>query len=78
LPQVQYKPTPRPKNSLPPLPLLPPQPNITLNQPHLPHYLPFQSLILHLNQPFHVTQTKANYHLLLNLHGRPFTAQPQP
>ncbi|WP_404828568.1 transcriptional repressor, partial [Staphylococcus auricularis] len=34
--------------------------------------------MLHINQPFHLTQTKPNYHLLLNLHPPPFTPQPQP
>ncbi|WP_145422186.1 30S ribosomal protein S9, partial [Staphylococcus hominis] len=61
-----------------PVPLLPSQDNITLNHHDVPQYLPFQSLILHLNQPFHLTQTKPNYHLLLNVYAPGFTPQPQP
>ena len=40
-------------------------------------YLPFESLILDLSQPFAVTETAGNYDVLVNVHGGGFTGQAQ-
>ena len=51
--------------------------NITVNERDVREYLPFESLILDLNQPFDVTETKGNYDVLVNVHGGGFTGQAQ-
>ena len=50
---------------------------ITVNERDVRDYLPFESLILDLNQPFDVTETKGNYDVLVNVHGGGFTGQAQ-
>src|SRR5699024_6478165 len=40
-------------------------------------YLPFESLILDLNQPFAVTETEDNYDVLVNVKGGGITGQAQ-
>ena len=58
--------------------LVPGEGNITVNERDVREYLPFESsLILDLNQPFDVTETKGNYDVLVNVHGGGFTGQAQ-
>ena len=59
--QVEYKGTGRRKNSVARVRLVPGEGNITVNERDVRDYLPFESLILDLNQPFDVTETKGNY-----------------
>ena len=61
LAQVEYKGTGRRKNSVARVRLVPGEGNITVNERDVRDYLPFESLILDLNQPFDVTETKGNY-----------------
>ena len=58
--QVEYKGTGRRKNSVARVRLVPGEGNITVNHTDVRSYLPFESLILDLNQPFDVTETKGN------------------
>ncbi|MDU3084047.1 MAG: 30S ribosomal protein S9 [Staphylococcus epidermidis] len=67
--QVEYKGTGRRKNSVARVRLVPGEGNITVNERDVRDYLPFESLILDLNQPFDVTETKGNYDVLVNVHG---------
>ena len=75
--QVEYKGTGRRKNSVARVRLVPGEGNITVNERDVRDYLPFESLILDLNQPFDVTETKGNYDVLVNVHGGGFTGQAQ-
>src|SRR5699024_12205139 len=77
LAQVEYKGTGRRKNSVARVRLVPGEGNITVNHTDVRSYLPFESLILDLNQPFDVTETKGNYDVLVNVHGGGFTGQEQ-
>lgn len=69
--------TGRRKNSVARVRLVPGEGNITVNERDVREYLPFESLILDLNQPFDVTETKGNYDVLVNVHGGGFTGQAQ-
>ena len=73
--QVEYKGTGRRKNSVARVRLVPGEGNITVNDRDVREYLPFESLILDLNQPFDVTETKGNYDVLVNVHGGGYTGQ---
>ena len=75
--QVEYRGTGRRKNSVARVRLVPGEGNITVNERDVREYLPFESLILDLNQPFDVTETKGNYDVLVNVHGGGFTGQAQ-
>ncbi len=77
LAQVEYRGTGRRKNSVARVRLVPGEGNITVNNRDVREYLPFESLILDLNQPFDVTETKGNYDVLVNVHGGGFTGQAQ-
>lgn len=68
LAQVEYRGTGRRKNSVARVRLVPGEGNITVNNRDVREYLPFESLILDLNQPFDVTETKGNYDVLVNVH----------
>lgn len=72
LAQVEYRGTGRRKNSVARVRLVPGEGNITVNNRDVREYLPFESLILDLNQPFDVTETKGNYDVLVNVHGGGF------
>ncbi len=61
LAQVEYRGTGRRKNSVARVRLVPGEGNITVNNRDVREYLPLESLILDLNQPFDVTETKGNY-----------------
>ena len=67
LAQVEYRGTGRRKNSVARVRLVPGEGNITVNNRDVREYLPFESLILDLNQPFDVTETKGNYDVLVNV-----------
>ena len=53
--QVEYQGTGRRKHSVARVRLVPGEGNITINKRDVRDYLPFESLILDLNQPFEVT-----------------------
>lgn len=75
--QVEYKGTGRRKNSVARVRLVPGEGNMTVNGRDVRDYLPFESLILDINQAFDVTETKGNYDVLVNVHGGGFTGQAQ-
>lgn len=75
LAQVEYRGTGRRKNSVARVRLVPGEGNITVNNRDVREYLPFESLILDLNQPFDVTETKGNYDVLVNVHGGGLSGQ---
>ena len=75
--QVEYQGTGRRKHSVARVRLVPGEGNITINKRDVRDYLPFESLILDLNQPFEVTETKGNYDVLVNVQGGGLTGQAQ-
>ena len=75
--QVEYKGTGRRKHSVARVRLVPGEGNVTVNGRDMRDYLPFESLILDLSQPFAVTETAGNYDVLVNVHGGGFTGQAQ-
>lgn len=74
---VEYKGTGRRKSSVARVRLVPGEGNITVNKRDVREYLPFESLILDLNQPFDLTETQGNYDVIVNVHGGGFTGQAQ-
>ena len=77
LAKVEYRGTGRRKKSIARVRLVPGEGNVTINNRDMREYLPFESLILDLNQPFAVTETEGNYDVLVNVHGGGFTGQAQ-
>ncbi|OFL47159.1 MULTISPECIES: 30S ribosomal protein S9 [Nosocomiicoccus] len=75
--KVEYRGTGRRKKSIARVRLVPGEGNVTINNRDMREYLPFESLILDLNQPFAVTETEGNYDVLVNVHGGGFTGQAQ-
>lgn len=75
--KVEYQGTGRRKHSVARVRLVPGEGNVTVNGRDMREYLPFESLILDLNQPFTVTETVGNYDVLVNVHGGGFTGQAQ-
>ncbi|WP_411843294.1 30S ribosomal protein S9 [Salinicoccus sp. HZC-1] len=75
--KVEYLGTGRRKNAVARVRLVPGEGNVTVNGRDMREYLPFESLILDLNQPFAVTETEGNYDVLVNVHGGGFTGQAQ-
>ena len=75
--KVEYAGTGRRKHSVARVRLVPGEGNVTVNGRDMREYLPFESLILDLNQPFAVTETEGNYDVLVNVHGGGFTGQAQ-
>ena len=73
--QVEYEGTGRRKHSVARVRLVPGEGNVTVNGRDMRDYLPFESLILDLSQPFAVTETAGNYDVLVNVHGGGFTGQ---
>ena len=67
--KVEYRGTGRRKKSIARVRLVPGEGNVTINNRDMREYLPFESLILDLNQPFAVTETEGNYDVLVNVHG---------
>lgn len=75
--KVEYQGTGRRKHSVARVRLVPGEGKVTVNGRDMRDYLPFESLILDLNQPFAVTETEGNYDVLVNVHGGGFTGQAQ-
>ncbi|CAD2070832.1 30S ribosomal protein S9 [Jeotgalicoccus meleagridis] len=75
--KVEYRGTGRRKHSVARVRLVPGEGNVTVNGRDMRDYLPFESLILDLSQPFAVTETAGNYDVLVNVHGGGFTGQAQ-
>lgn len=75
--KVEYRGTGRRKKSVARVRLVPGEGNVTINNRDMREYLPFESLILDLNQPFAVTETEGNYDVLVNVNGGGFTGQAQ-
>ncbi|AKG73010.1 30S ribosomal protein S9 [Salinicoccus halodurans] len=75
--KVEYTGTGRRKHSVARVRLVPGEGNVTVNGRDMREYLPFESLILDLNQPFAVTETEGNYDVLVNVKGGGFTGQAQ-
>ena len=75
--KVEYLGTGRRKHSVARVRLVPGEGNVTVNGRDMREYLPYESLILDLNQPFAVTETEGNYDVLVNVHGGGFTGQAQ-
>ena len=75
--KVEYRGTGRRKHSVARVRLVPGEGNVTVNGRDMRDYLPFESLILDLSQPFAVTETAGNYDVLVNVHGGGFTCQAQ-
>ena len=73
--KVEYLGTGRRKHSVARVRLVPGEGNVTVNGRDMREYLPYESLILDLNQPFAVTETEGNYDVLVNVHGGGFTGQ---
>ena len=67
--KVEYRGTGRRKHSVARVRLVPGEGNVTVNGRDMRDYLPFESLILDLSQPFAVTETAGNYDVLVNVHG---------
>ena len=77
LAKVEYRGTGRRKHSVARVRLVPGEGKVTINNRDMRDYLPFESLILDLSQPFAVTETEGNYDVLVNVHGGGFTGQAQ-
>lgn len=75
--KVEYYGTGRRKHAVARVRLVPGEGNVTVNGRDMREYLPFESLILDLNQPFAVTETAGNYDVLVNVKGGGFTGQAQ-
>ena len=75
--KVEYQGTGRRKHSVARVRLVPGEGKVTVNGRDMRDYLPFESLILDLNQPFAVTETEGNYDVLVNVLGGGFTGQAQ-
>lgn len=75
--KVEYYGTGRRKTSVARVRLVPGEGNVTVNGRDMREYLPFESLILDLNQPFTVTETEGNYDVKVNVNGGGFTGQAQ-
>ena len=75
--QVEYRGTGRRKNSVARVRLVPVKVISQLTNVTYVSTYHSESLILDLNQPFDVTETKGNYDVLVNVHGGGFTGQAQ-
>ena len=72
---VAYSGTGRRKNSVARVRLVPGTGKITMNGKDVREYLPFETLILDMEQPFDLTETKGQYDVLVNVNGGGFTGQ---
>ncbi|WDF82228.1 30S ribosomal protein S9 [Lacticaseibacillus pabuli] len=72
---VAYSGTGRRKNSVARVRLVPGTGKITMNGKDVRAYLPFETLITDMNQPFDLTETKGQYDVLVNVNGGGFTGQ---
>lgn len=73
--QVSYSGTGRRKNSVARVRLVPGNGKITVNGKDVHDYLPFETIITDLSQPFGITETTGQYDVLVNVNGGGFTGQ---
>ena len=73
--QVQYAGTGRRKNSVARVRLVPGTGKITMNGKDVRDYLPYETLITDLSQPFGITETTGSYDVLVNVNGGGFSGQ---
>ena len=72
---VAYSGTGRRKNSVARVRLVPGTGKITMNGKDVRAYLPFETLIMDMEQPFDLTETKGQYDVIVNVNGGGFTGQ---
>ncbi|WP_155287444.1 30S ribosomal protein S9 [Lacticaseibacillus zhaodongensis] len=72
---VAYSGTGRRKNSVARVRLVPGSGKITMNGKDVRDYLPFETLVTDMNQPFDLTETKGQYDVIVNVNGGGFTGQ---
>ena len=73
--QVQYIGTGRRKSSTARVRLVPGEGNIVINNREVSDYLPYETLLLIINQPLEATETKGSYDVHVNVNGGGFTGQ---
>ncbi|MER1987949.1 MAG: 30S ribosomal protein S9 [Solibacillus sp.] len=73
--QVQYIGTGRRKSSTARVRLVPGEGNIVINNREVSDYLPYETLLLIINQPLVATETKGSYDVHVNVNGGGFTGQ---
>lgn len=73
--QVSYSGTGRRKNSVARVRLVPGSGKITVNGKDVHDYLPFETIITDLSQPFGITETTGQYDVIVNVNGGGFTGQ---
>ena len=73
--QVQYIGTGRRKSSVARVRLVPGEGNIVINNREVSDYLPYETLLLIINQPLEATETKGSYDVHVNVNGGGFTGQ---
>ena len=73
--QVQYIGTGRRKSSTARVRLVPGEGTILINNRDVSDYLPYETLLLIINQPLVATETKGSYDVHVNVNGGGFTGQ---
>ncbi|MEG0449308.1 MAG: 30S ribosomal protein S9 [Lysinibacillus sp.] len=73
--QVQYIGTGRRKSSVARVRLVPGTGKIVINNRDVADYLPYETLLLIINQPLVTTETKGSYDVHVNVNGGGFTGQ---
>ncbi|MEC1178153.1 30S ribosomal protein S9 [Metasolibacillus meyeri] len=73
--QVQYIGTGRRKSSVARVRLVPGEGTIVINNRDVSDYLPYETLLLIINQPLEATETKGSYDVHVNVNGGGFTGQ---
>ncbi|WPK13236.1 30S ribosomal protein S9 [Lysinibacillus louembei] len=73
--QVQYIGTGRRKSSVARVRLVPGEGTIVINNRDVADYLPYETLLLIINQPLEATETKGSYDVHVNVNGGGFTGQ---
>ena len=73
--QVQYIGTGRRKSSTARVRLVPGEGKIVINNRDVADYLPYDTLLLIINQPLETTETKGSYDVHVNVNGGGFTGQ---
>ncbi|MCD7036613.1 30S ribosomal protein S9 [Metabacillus sp. GX 13764] len=73
--QVQYYGTGRRKSSVARVRLIPGEGRIVINNREITDYIPFAALIEDIKQPLALTETGANYDVLVNVHGGGYAGQ---
>ena len=73
--QVQYIGTGRRKSSTARVRLVPGEGKVVINNRDVADYLPYETLLLIINQPLEATETKGSYDVHVNVNGGGFTGQ---